>query len=66
MTSLQGRPAKPSEEMRKLEESIKLAAWRFAELEENLYIVHGGASVEFTDEHDKKILDLLDTYSCDN
>ncbi|KAL4465849.1 hypothetical protein ABPG74_004086 [Tetrahymena malaccensis] len=42
-TSLQGRPAKASDQLRKMEEQIKKAAWRMAEFEEHLYIYYGGA-----------------------
>ncbi|KAL4470730.1 hypothetical protein ABPG72_016735 [Tetrahymena utriculariae] len=42
-TSLQGRPAKASDVLRKMEEQIKKRAWRIAEFEEYLYIYFGGA-----------------------
>jgi len=34
-----------------MEESIKSAAWRMAELEENLYLKFGGAKVIFNEAH---------------
>ncbi|EAR87299.1 hypothetical protein TTHERM_00056130 (macronuclear) [Tetrahymena thermophila SB210] len=49
-TSLQGRPAKASTDLRKMEEQIKKAAWRIAEFEEHLYIYFGGAQASHKQE----------------